>query len=221
MTFLQLVQRVCRHANYKVASATTSQSGMAEKVVEWVNLSWLEIQGLRQWDWMYAAMSSATTSTDTTDYAAPSDIGHWDLDAFKIYETSLGVSDQGFLKFKPWDEFETAHGLGTSDSGKPSVVTIVPWNKYIRLEVPPDSSGYTIDGYYWKTPTELSGDSDEPETPDAFEQLIIYKTMMHVADFEESDRMMRSAITNYERIMAQVMGSELPDMRIGASPLGG
>ena len=103
MNFLELCQRVRQESGGVSGTGPTTvtgQSGQLKKLVTWTNAAWRELQLMHD-DWLWKRKDfTLTLSASDNDYAAAdctpavTDLGEWDLETFRIYQTSAGVSDQ-------------------------------------------------------------------------------------------------------------------------------
>jgi hypothetical protein len=95
MNFLQIVNRVRQNCGVASADLTTvlSQSGENQRIINWVNESWLDIQAMRQdWLWMrkdFAFPTVAGQTAYTPIQIGLSDFGLWARDSFRNYANPI------------------------------------------------------------------------------------------------------------------------------------
>lgn len=194
MNYLQLCQRTVRESGTisgdATPSTTVAQSGRLLKVVDWVAEAWKQIQNLHDdWLWMRAEFSGPAT-IGTPRYTASSwsltRFSRWILDdcSVTIYKTSLGVSDEGALRFIDWQTWRAKYGRGTQTNNRPTEYTISPMGEFCLGPLPDDA--YTVRGEYQKSAQALAINADVPELPDdSLHTVIVWKALMLLGDFDE------------------------------------
>ncbi|MER9912798.1 hypothetical protein NKJ71_19420 [Mesorhizobium sp. M0050] len=190
MDFLTLCNQVASDSatfDEGAISAVASQTGRKAKVVRWTNMAWRSIQNAHvAWRWMQSEFSlttnigaqryAYTTALDTIATGAISRFAEWICcglgeTRFRLYDTTIGLSDIGPLKFVPWDEFYAQRVNTSAANGKPSMFSIDPANK-LCLSPVPDLATYVIVGPYRKSVQALTADADVPEMPTDFHDVI-------------------------------------------------
>mgnify|MGYP001587099342 CR=1 FL=1 len=199
MNYLELCQKLNRKsgtADGNLPSTVAGQTGRSLKICNLIEDGYREIQNQsREWLWLQSTFSGVTISGQR-DYAG-SDMGvasrfgsfvctmDDNEDRFTIYQTSLGVADEGQLRFMPYKSFYTTFMRGTQTNDKPQFFTIQPDGK-ILLHPIPDADGYTVKGPYRKSPQTLAVDGDTPEMPTHFHDLVVEAALMQLAVHDES-----------------------------------
>ncbi len=238
MTYLELVRRLRQECGISgtasTPSAVTGQTGEMQRLVDWIASAWREIQNKYQdWRWMRRSFTGTTTSaqseyaytafTDTTDVATISRFGKWlHTDAygcplFAIYPTSLGVANQIWLYYRPWDEFRQIYRFGPQVSGPPVCFSITPSDK-IALGPAPDATGYTVTGDYQMSAQELAADANTPEMPTRFHMLIVYEAMKKYAGYESAPEVMGTATMEADKLWSPLESDQKPAIAL-AEPL--
>jgi len=197
-TFLALCQQVASDSgtiNGALPTTVVGQTQRLGKIVRWTNQAWRSIQNAHgSWRWMQAEFSSGSIVSGTRAYSG-SDLGltrhaEWtfsgreDEERFSIYLTASGVADEGGLHFRDWSDFYPMFMRGTQTNGRPGYFTITPENK-IALHPIPDAA-YTIRGLYRKTPQDMTADTDEPEMPARFHDIIADAALVALGTHDES-----------------------------------
>jgi hypothetical protein len=168
-------------------STVVGQTGRKAKVVRWTNMAWRSIQNAhKSWRWMQSEFSFATVdgtqryagadATDTIASAAITRFAEWDCrglseDRFRLYDSTIGLSDIGPLQFVPWEKFYAERVNTDAEEDKPTRFSIDPANKLCLASVP-DSADYTVLGPYRKSAQTLALDADIPEMPTDFHDVI-------------------------------------------------
>jgi len=197
-TFLQLCQTVGSESGTITDGKLTTvsgQTGRLAKVVRWTNRAWRNIQTAHAgWLWMRSDFTGGT-SEDTRTYSG-SDLGvssrfgefiysgREDEGRYSIYKSATGVSDERPLIYRPYDYFYAVLMRGTQTSGYPRYFTITPDNK-LALHPIPDGE-YKVKGPYRKDVQDLASDSDEPEMPARYHDIIVDLALEFLTTFDEA-----------------------------------
>lgn len=222
MTYLELLQDTAKKVGIPEPSATTGLSGESERLLDYVDEAWLEIQNLYQnWQWMWTR-GSFTTTASKRDYT-PAEMSITNINwiapyGAAIYETG-DVSTESRIKVTPYPEYRARYDIGTQEEDRPTKLTVLP-NRSVRLHPTPDSTGFTVEFDYYAKPSSLSGDSDTPEIPNAdLHRIIVWRAAMSWAQYEESAEAFAFAQSNYNRYLTRLRKEERPDPAIRLIPL--
>jgi len=200
-TFLDLCNQVASDSatfDEGVIASVSGQFGRKAKVVRWVNMAWRSIQNAHAWRWMQSEFSlstvigtqryAGTSATDTIASATIDRFAEWincglGENRFRLYDSTIGLSDIGPLRFVPWDEFYALRVNTSADNGKPTMSSIDPANK-LCLSPVPDSANYVVVGPYRKSAQTLANDGDTPEMPSDFHDVIssVATAFLHLHD---------------------------------------
>lgn len=234
-TYLELTNDLARESGVSgsaaAVSAVTGQSGQALRFVEWIARAWKDIQNRHpNWRWMRSTFTVDTTSgddtyagTDCTDSRLSAVIsrfkGWWLFDNegcpnVKIYLTSAGVSGERWLIPLPWSHFRAIYKIGTQNNGSPVHVTIDPQNNLV-LGPKPDAI-YTVSGEYQMSAQSLAANSDTPEMPADFHDLIYWFALEKYGKFSASPEAIAQAQRESSRLMRQLEQNQLPRIVLGA-----
>lgn len=217
MNRLQLAQQLRRDCGISGSETTTANAtGEWSNVINWIDRAWQDIQIDRpNWLWMRAT-ASFTTVAQQAEYpyaSAPlslTNFAQWVPRSFRIYKTS--ISNEMILdEWASYEQFRDTYLIGTQRTsyGYPSSIVVSP-TKSLILALPPDDTSYTVSGDYYKLPTVLSDDSDEPDMPSRFHMLIVYRAM-ELAGFKESaSEMIAVAQKNIVRMTRLLEDDQLP-----------
>jgi hypothetical protein len=232
-TFLELAQKVASESGTVPARTTTalpttvvSQVGRLGRIVRWTNDAWRSIQNSRaQWRWMRGELSG-TISSGTQRYlysalgaGSPTRFAEWivrgeDETRWSCYKTSTGVSDEGPLNFLDWDTFYETQLRGTPPTNsRPQFFSIDDTDRLVFSPTP--DATYTVRGWYRKDVQELSANSDTPEMPARFHDLILWEALKLLGNFDEAAVGQRAEWANNARIIrSQLERDQLPPIRI-------
>lgn len=232
-TFLQLVNRLAVEAGVtgsaSAVSTTVAQTGEAGRLVGWIRTSHTEIQSRHNWRWMRSTFSVPTVSgTDAYAYGACTDTRLSSLiTRFKRwipfsedgapnmtqYLASTGVSGEMYMTYLPWENFRSIYKRGTQNNGQPVIFTIDPQNRLV-FGPKPDAI-YTVQGEYQMSALVFAADSDVPEMPSDYHDLIVYRAMEKYGTFHEAPEVLARGQREGARVMRQMEATQLPQLVTG------
>lgn len=227
MNFLQLVVRTKTECGVSGAAPTTlaNQPAEIQRLIGWVNAAWLDIQELHaDWDFLRAPFEFQTTANKETYTATEVGIptgadgailGQWKQDSFRIYNTAMGVSNESFLTYCEYDKFRDIYEFGSSRliRSKPVEFTVDP-QKILRLGQVPDGV-YTVNGEYFKKPSEMVADADIPAMPSEFHLTIVNRAMMFYGRYEAATEVWQGGNTDYLKMKTKLEIDQLPTLQMG------
>ncbi len=230
-TFLQLTQDVARESGTVSGtnpSAVASQTGRLLKIVEWTASAWVLIQNIHaDWRWMQKTYSGNTTASAgqyTPASFSITDMRDWLRDnrvtgyqPHTSYLTATGVSVEGALLEISWQQWRTRYGRGTQTNNAPLEYAISPAGE-LSLGPIPDAD-YTIQGEYRQSAVVMTADADTPGLPTAFEQIIVWRAIMLLSEFDEAVEQRAAAIIKYNSLLEALQRDQLPVVSLGGLPI--
>ena len=230
-TFLQLTQDVARESG--TVSGTNpatvlSQTGRLLKIVNWIDQASVALQNLHaDWRWMQKTFSG-DTSSGSGQYTPASwsitDLRDWLRDnrvtgyqPHTIYLTADGVAGEGALLEITWQQWRTTYGRGSQTNNFPSQYAISPAGEFSLGPIPDDT--YTINGEYRQAAVRLTADGDTPAMPAAFHEIIVWRALMMLAEFDEAAEQRAAAIINYNALLEDLQRDQLPVVSLGGLPI--
>lgn len=228
-TFLQLCSLLATRSGAigTAPAAVTGQTGRQAKCVDWIMNAWELIQSdSTDWDWMQAEVSAVALTINDMSYSG-SDLGiATRFAAFKgdrdvngipyrpwtIYDNSIGQSDETALRQIPFERWRLSYDRGSHTAQRPQVYALAPDNT-IRFGPKPDAA-YRVRGEYRKTPQVLAANSDTPELPDRFHQIIVWRAIMLIAGHDEHDPAFVQAAQKYGEMMLALQRECLPEINL-------
>jgi hypothetical protein len=223
MNFLQLCKRLRSEAGISGSgpASVLNQTGEMERVVNWVNQAWEDIQNHRtNWQWMRGDFSFQTTA-DKADYTAAeagivTRFRDWDVNTIKSYRTSLGVANEFEISELPYLSYRSVYLTGSQSPGTPVIFARGPDRKLL-LGPKPDGE-FTVSGQYWKSRQILVSDTDEPEMPEEFHMLIVWMALERYGIYESAGEVVAAGQKYSKRLMMRLELNQLPDVDM-APPL--
>lgn len=218
-TLLQLVNQTREECDVSRSGDLVSLTGITgenQRIKNWVVRSWNEIQSLHEdWRWMRATYSFVTTAGNgeytSTGAGIASRFNRWDKTYCSVYLTATGTNDQIELGWMDYADFRSIYLTGVQSNSRPQYFTIGDAGQLL-LGPKPESTLYTISGYYHKSPQELSADGDIPELPEQHE-VIVYRAMRKYARFEVAAEITNDAFVEEKRILCSLRNKYLPEVR--------
>ncbi len=227
MNYLQLVQRLRSEVGGSGTgpSTVTNQVGTAQRLANWTATAWLEIQGLHNtWNWMRQPFSwetiastgdylpSAITNTLTGDVMT--DMRYWYKDTFRCQKKSIGVQDEQWLVEWEYLVFRNTYRFNVQVDGRPVVFAENPQGKAIMLgQIPNDV--YIISGQYQTKAWPLVNDADEPDMPENYHMLIVYKAMQYYGFYEAAPEVIQRGQLQYQALLTQLEHEQLQEVYLG------
>ncbi len=220
MDFLALCKEVRRECAVSGEITTvTDQSGILGKLVSWTNLAYEEIQGIRtDWLFRYADKTFDTTSGNDVYLSEVADVARLNKESLKMYQTSVGKSDEGRLHFIPFIKFRDLYEMGETESGKPQFFTERP-NGAIQLYPIPDDD-YTVTFSFQSKIDSMTNNDDTPIVPSDHQATIILKACIFYCDHEEAGQQRQTFNERLKVAMNDLNRNQREQISIGAGGLG-
>lgn len=240
LTFIDLCQRTQQDCGVSGTLMTTvsGATGEALRIVSWVSSAWLELAAAHQDYEFFRGSVSFTTDTNKTAYkitdtgiAAAADFSQWNIDTFRVYLTSQGITGETWLHAMPYDRWRDTYLFGgfRTTRTRPLHIAIAP-DKSLCFG-PIADNGYTVIGDYQVSPKPLVNDSDTPksvcaavgaggvqgEIPTYWNMLIVYKAMMAYGSYENTAEVYNYAESQYNQLIRRLTQDRLPEMTAGGA----
>jgi len=195
-------------------SSVIGQSGLNKKAVDWINRAWTEIQNLNDWNFLWNTSYFSTVigqqNYDPVDNLALSPTLHkWINSSVRITQSS----GTGYLTYVPWATWVRT----TFSSGKPTSFTIRPDN-LISFNTLPDEI-YTIYFDYYRTPQQLSTNTDELLLAEQFHDAVLYKAILYVAAEQDAPELYQDAQSQLNIRLSAMGTSALPTITLAERPV--
>lgn len=209
MTFLELCQRLRQEVGAAGTgpATVTGQNGESQRLVGWIQQAWRELQTERR-GWRFAwAEGEVELSAGFRDYALPDDFDRWIEDTLRIGDNPVRALD--------YADFRRLYRTPASEQSV-GAACITPDFKLRLSSLPTD--GAVLDFEYYRTPQELTDNSDVPRMPVHFHLLIVYRAMIQYGLYENAPEVVQQGSSNATRMIDDLMLSELPPLTF-AGPL--
>lgn len=227
MNYLQLAQRLSSEVGASGTGPTSviAQTGMNLRMVNWIASAWLEIQGLHNtWNWMREKFEWETVA-NTGDYLPAditntltgnqmTDLRYWYKDTFRCQKKSIGIQDEQWLVEWEYYVFRNTYRFNVQVPSRPVVFAENPQGKAIMLGPYPDDV-YIIRGEYQKKAWSLVNNDDEPDIPEAYHMMIVYKAMISYGLFEAAGEVIQHGQDEYQRLLTQLEHEQLQEVYLG------
>jgi hypothetical protein len=209
-TYLQLCQDMAREVGIPGTgpSSVTPTAEEEKDIVRQIKDADLDIQ--RRWfNWNYLwSEASITTSSGTSTITSPTDLAQWNIDCVVFDPTSDNYQP---LEYMSWKEYKDEYKYGTVDSGTPEVFSVKPDN-VIDLYPTPDTAT-VVKAEYWKTPTELSSDSDVSAVPSRFHRIIVCRAKIYYAEQNDAPEILSASVAEFTDLLDKLESDQLPGQR--------
>jgi hypothetical protein len=228
LNYLQLVQRLHKEsgAGGDAPVAVTALSGEAERLANWVNNSYQDIQNKNtNWRFMWAEFSFNTVATQG-DYVPAAvlvnnpglELARFDRFSFRYYLASAGVNSEQHMRFRDYQLFRDIWRFGAARTapGAPLYWTQAPDRDVLLAQIP--DAIYTIVGQFYRRPALLAVNTDTPIFPEEFHMAIVWWALIKYAGFEEKSAVYTNAQNQLGLVMTPMELQELPDLMC-AGPL--
>lgn len=227
MNRLQLVQRLNQEAGATGAtiSTTLSQSGLVQRLIDWIDSAYQDIQNLREnWDFLREDFSFTTNTTSreyTKDAISLTDLNAWKTDDVRVYKVA---TDETQLIYEPWDNFKRTFIFGAhrTTTARPFYFSIDAAGSFWTDYIPNDT--YTINGEYFKVAQAMSStgataNTDTPLIPTRYQMAIVWRALMFYGAYEGADEVYTHGEKEYRAILSALEFNQLPRQRFLRGPL--
>jgi hypothetical protein len=226
-TFLELCADLAAQSGAIRPAPTTviGQVGRQKLCVDWVRKAWVKIQNVSPyWSWLRAEFEGTLTIGDNSYTAAELSIAtrfkEWIGDngrgrGLSLYDPAIGRKDETELLQISYERWRRSYNFRTHDNARPTEWAIAP-DGGIRFGSTPDKA-YKVRGEYRKTPQVLAADTDVPECPDHFHDIIWHRGIMLMAETDEAVTSLQTSQVEYKQALADLSRDHLPQFTIGSS----
>lgn len=221
-TFLDLARMTGRESGTLPdlsPSSVTGASGREAKVVHWTREYYTQLQNNRSgWKWLVGAFSGtvpAATARVAASTLGITRLGNWLPDrGLYAYRTSDGVEAEGPLCYVDFDDYVRMFERGAPPEPATPYVWAISDTDELCFGPPPDTE-HRIRGFYYKTPQILTADSDVPEMPARYHDIIGWGALLLLAGHDEAEVQIAHATAQVASLMSGLEHTQLPKVRLG------
>lgn len=216
-------------------STVVNPTGKMRKLISAVNDVYQDLWIERDWDWKRREFTSPTLSIGVNRYTG----GGWaisrfgtfahDIPAphagdipyfpFTIYDTAVGVSDEGLLEEVSYERWRVLYARGSQINQRPRNYAISPLGEFC-VGPAPDLGTYKINGLQFMKFTAMTADTDTPDLPDDYRQYLPWAAITRLREGDEAPAdVIRAAINNAGRIKAAILRNQTGAFVVGGGPI--
>lgn len=203
MNFLQGVQRLHSETMNTTAAPTTvvAATGRVLRLCNAYADAWQELQSERDWEWMRGTTDAPLTiglQTYTGTALGATRFGRWRReDATYTPYAYIAGSPNSIWPVSWWqlDEFRQRWIYVNNGQSTPIAYTIDETQNLLIGPAP--AVAYMLRAEYWKEPSSLTADADEPDLPARFELLPMWRALIDVATLDASSEVLAKATRSY------------------------
>lgn len=210
MDYLGIVRRLKAEAGVGSPAAVLTTvvglpGGEIKRLADWANDSWLEIQGLHRWGWLW---SQPTVTLAEGARTAAGTLSH----ALYIKDTMRLRPTGTLLSYLPWADFKIQHAQQAP--GTPRVWTVRP-DRTVQFDGAAPAGGLVFDVEAYARATSMVADADTPAMPAEHHMAIVWLALQKYATFEEAGALYQTAEREYLKILRIMEREQLPDFELG------
>ena len=185
-------------------STTLNQVGEYERLVDWIDGAWNEIQQANLWDFMWEA--------ETVTILATTNVTAGDIPARRYVQDATYYGSKR-LTWMNWELFRQRYPAPLIVDGEPSAWSIRPDKAFVVNAKPTVDWALSVERY--TNPVPMTADADVPALPSEHHMAIVYKALLLYANFEEAGVTRATAQAEYNRHMMALGLNELPEWSFG------
>lgn len=193
-------------------AAPSSVTGASDRHARLFNAladKWRDLQTERDWRWMRGLLDSALTVGQQT-YTA-SDLGAERFRRWRPEDSSywpfcyIDGSPNTLWSLDYWGLDQFRHHFIFRNLGRTTPIAWT-WDEANTLMVgPAPALAYKIRIAYWKEPTELVADEDEPDMPSEFHLLLVWEALIDIAMVDAAPEILARAQRNRDALKSRLV----------------
>ena len=193
-------------------TGVTGGNDRQQRYANWYADAWREIQSERDWRWMRASLDVALTvdkQTYTATELGAARFGRWrPQDPDYVVQAYSTASPSGLWDLRFWqlDRFRDNWVYRDMGASQPFAWTIDENDRLLLGPRPSEAFKLRID--YWKEPSELTADADEPDIPARFELLPMWRALIEVGKADAATEVLFRAEKNYAALHSRLMADQ-------------
>lgn len=207
-TFLELCQQM--HSDCKVGgtiASVTGQTGMLLRVVNDIKKANRKIQR-RKSNWKFLWAQKELTLVNQSVYTPPDNLSLLDEQSFWA---KAGTSDARHIKYVDWKTWRDVYQHQFTEEDEVAFVTVRPDGNLAVLPHPDTTDQGTVITFdYWKSPVDLSANSQVSVIPEQFHDAIITQAKQYFFERMHNTGRFNAAYSEHELIYAELKAHSLP-----------
>lgn len=181
-----------------LALISKSDSTTRNRIKTWINMGYQDFVSRELWPFREVT-DTITTVASTQEYTLSSEFSN--IDNNSIASVSIQGASARRLAYKPFNQLR----IDQPDLDQEG--TSLPEYYYLKAGKigfwPSPNDAYTVAVDYYKVPTEMSSDSDEPIIPQAYRESLVQYALSMEHDFNTDPDLAIKAMNAYETIVAK------------------
>ena len=193
-------------------AAPTTVVGATGRVLRMCNAyadAWKELQSERDWEWMRGRTDAPLTigqQTYTGTALGATRFGRWrDEDEHYSPMLYLAGSPNTIWATTQWDLDDLRQMFIYRTQGNSTPIAFAIDETQQMLLGPAPAAAYLIRADYWKEPTSLTVDADEPDLPERFELLPMWRALIDVATLDAAPEVLARATRSYNAMHSKLL----------------
>lgn len=182
--------------NNVLSLISKSDSTTRNRIKNWINMGYYDFVGRELWPFR-EVVDTISFVQGTSEYTLASEFS--DIDTGNIITVSIQGGNQSMLTYLPFNQ------LLASQPDLSTIGQSVPRNYYLRAGKigfwPTPNGTDTVSIVYYKNPTELSADADEPIIPKTYREALVQYALALEHDFNTDPDLAQKAMNRYEQIV--------------------
>lgn len=230
-TLLQIVNDARSEAGLASADLGTLQGALSledARFVRWAQREYTRMCAKhRDWQFLRQSFDIGPLTAAVSQYT-PAQVGalgtptftaaqfkDWIKPSFRIYSAS-NYGDEMLAAFMPWDQFRNVYLYANmrNTTSRPVAFAIGP-DKSLWFGIIPDGTGWHVNGELYLNPTSLSLDTDRPQWPVQFDDLLTFLVLRAYGVFMAAPEVVQRANQEIGPLYAQLCMDQLPMITSG------
>ena len=194
--------------------SVNGQSGMSLKAVKWIRRAWIEIQGMRDWRFLWQTSSFNTVLGQSeydpvTNLALSPELKSWVTTSLRL----VNGDETTILKHIKWHDWAK---LSTTIEN-PTAFSIRPDNTLVLNTAP--TKAYQILFEYYRKPQILTENNDIPLISAEYHEAILYKAMSYLATEQDAPELYQDAQRQLGVWLYSMKSQEIPEITFGSESI--
>lgn len=218
MNLLQMAQRLHSELlrSTQMPMSIVGASELNARSFNRLAYAWTELQNERRWLWMRSTTDVALTIGQQTYSDTDLDLtrfGRWRTEDER-YQPYLYIDGSPNtlwpLCFEHLDRFRQLWVYLDMGNTQPISWSVDEQQRF--LVGPAPAAAYKLRAEFWLSPTELTADADEPDMPERFHMVLVWRALIDMAKADAKPEILAMAEDNYAKAHAQLRRDQ--DLRL-------